>query len=97
MASPDEHPVNPFRIPHYNGFLPLQQPDTLLGRSRSLHGLLLHQTEEAPPSNVRRPSWTALQNPHMRYMRLIGNSNPRYQWEKYRKGPEELKGMRKPM
>ncbi|RPB12891.1 hypothetical protein P167DRAFT_487252 [Morchella conica CCBAS932] len=45
--------------------------------------------------HVRRPSITALQNPHMRYMRLIGNNNPRYQWERYRKTPLELKQMKK--
>ncbi|MCJ1397100.1 hypothetical protein MMC11_000292 [Xylographa trunciseda] len=38
-----------------------------------------------------------LMTPQMRSMRLIGNSNPRYQWEKYHKSPEELKKMRKPV
>jgi hypothetical protein len=33
--------------------------------------------------------------PGMRAMRLIGNSNPRYQWEQYWKSPEELAGMKK--
>jgi len=28
---------------------------------------------------------------------LIGNSNPRYKWEKYYKTEEELKGMKKPI
>lgn len=38
-----------------------------------------------------------LMTPQMRSMRLIGNSNPRYQWEKYYKGEEELKKMKKPV
>jgi len=36
-----------------------------------------------------------LNTPQMRSQRLIGNSNPRYQWEKYYKSEEELKGMKK--
>ena len=36
-----------------------------------------------------------LQTPQMRSLRLIGNSNPRYRWEQYYKGEEELKGMKK--
>ena len=36
-----------------------------------------------------------LMTPQMRSMRLIGNSNPRYQWEKYFKSEEELKNMKK--
>jgi len=38
-----------------------------------------------------------LNTPQMRSMRLIGNSNPRYQWEKYWKTEDQLKTMRKPM
>lgn len=38
-----------------------------------------------------------LNTPQMRSMRLIGNSNPRYKWEKYYKTDEELKGMKKPI
>lgn len=38
-----------------------------------------------------------LNNPQMRSMRLIGNSNPRYNWERYWKTEEELKKMRKPI
>ncbi|EDU40540.1 MMT1 Co Zn Cd cation transporter [Pyrenophora tritici-repentis] len=38
-----------------------------------------------------------LNTPQMRSQRLIGNSNPRYQWEKYYKSEEELKGMKKPV
>ncbi|KAL8967671.1 MAG: hypothetical protein Q9197_005309 [Variospora fuerteventurae] len=39
----------------------------------------------------------ALMTPQMRSMRLIGNSNPRYQWEKYYKSDDELKQMKKPI
>ena len=38
-----------------------------------------------------------LMTPQMRSMRLIGNSNPRYQWEKYYKSDEELRGMKRPI
>jgi cation diffusion facilitator family transporter len=36
-----------------------------------------------------------LNTPQMRSQRLIGNSNPRYKWEKYYKSEEELKGLKK--
>ena len=35
--------------------------------------------------------------PQMRSMRLIGNSNPRYQWEQYYKNEDDLKKMKKPL
>lgn len=38
-----------------------------------------------------------LMTPHMRSMRLIGNSNPRYRWQRYYKTPEELKKYSKPL
>ncbi|KAL9101616.1 MAG: hypothetical protein Q9163_003135 [Psora crenata] len=38
-----------------------------------------------------------LHTPQMRSMRLIGNSNPRYQWEKYYKTDADLKKMKKPI
>lgn len=49
-----------------------------------------HRTDE------RRMS-TILNGLHMRGMRLIGNSNPRYRWERYWKTEEELAQMKKPM
>lgn len=83
------------------GFLPLQDPDVLLSRSH-LAGLLL--ARKASSDNFRhhahsptRPDRSVLDHPNMRYMRLIGNSNPRYEWEQYRKTPEELRKMKKPM
>jgi hypothetical protein len=36
-----------------------------------------------------------LNGPQMRSQRLIGNSNPRYRWEKYWKTEGELKAMKK--
>jgi cation diffusion facilitator family transporter len=38
-----------------------------------------------------------LMTPQMRSMRLIGNSNPRYRWQRYYKTEEELKKMKKPI
>lgn len=38
-----------------------------------------------------------LNTPQMRSARLIGKSNPRYQWEQYWKPAEELKKMKKPI
>ncbi|KAI9778173.1 MAG: hypothetical protein M1835_004992 [Candelina submexicana] len=38
-----------------------------------------------------------LMTPQMRSMRLIGNSNPRYSWEKYYKSDYELKKLKKPI
>nr|POE70929.1 metal tolerance protein 3 [Quercus suber] len=47
----------------------------------------------------RRMSLAAniLLTPQMRSQRLIGNSNPRYRWERYWKTDEELKKMNKPI
>ena len=39
----------------------------------------------------------ALNTPQMRSQRLIGQSNPRYRWEKHFKTDEELKKYKKPM
>ncbi|CZT09734.1 hypothetical protein WAI453_006997 [Rhynchosporium graminicola] len=38
-----------------------------------------------------------LNGPQMRSQRLIGNSNPRYKWEKYWKTEDQLKTMKKPI
>ncbi|ESZ98294.1 hypothetical protein SBOR_1287 [Sclerotinia borealis F-4128] len=38
-----------------------------------------------------------LNGPQMRSQRLIGNSNPRYKWERYWKPEEELRQMKKPI
>ncbi|KAK4459358.1 hypothetical protein QBC42DRAFT_231907 [Cladorrhinum samala] len=50
--------------------------------------------EETPRRDERRLS-ALLNSAHMRSMRLIGNSNPRYRWERYWKTEEELAAMSK--
>jgi hypothetical protein len=49
--------------------------------------------------DARRMSINAdiLNTPQIRSMRLIGNSNPRYRWQKYYKSEDELKKMKKPI
>lgn len=49
--------------------------------------------------DARRMSANAdiLNTPQIRSMRLIGNSNPRYRWQKYYKSEDELKKMKKPI
>ncbi|KAI4202879.1 MAG: hypothetical protein LQ350_002250 [Teloschistes chrysophthalmus] len=62
------------------------------------------QKSDSPASNRRsRPerresnASEVLLTPQMRSMRLIGNPNPRYQWEKYYTVEDELKKMKKPI
>ncbi|KAK3487266.1 uncharacterized protein B0T23DRAFT_405973 [Neurospora hispaniola] len=50
--------------------------------------------DESPRRDERRMS-AVLNGPHMRSMRLIGNSNPRYRWERYWKTEDELATMKK--
>jgi len=59
------------------------------------HGLLMKHDPDAE----RRMSLGAhaLNTPQMRSQRLIGQSNPRYRWEKHFKTDEELKKYKKPM
>ncbi|USP75807.1 uncharacterized protein yc1106_03081 [Curvularia clavata] len=59
------------------------------------HGLMMSYDRDSD----RRSSMGAhiLNTPQMRSQRLIGNSNPRYKWEKYYKSDEELKRMKKPI
>ncbi|KAL7275486.1 hypothetical protein RUND412_001572 [Rhizina undulata] len=80
-----------------DGIPPLQQPEFTLGRNH-LSGLIIQSSGTSPPRppkvQARRASANALNNPHMRYLRLIGQNSPRYDWEEYRKNPEELKGMK---
>jgi hypothetical protein len=55
------------------------------------------QPREGDDPTYERRANELLNGPQMRSMRLIGNSNPRYNWKKYWKTEEELKQMRKPM
>jgi hypothetical protein len=48
-------------------------------------------------NNEERRLSVILNGPYMRSQRLIGNSNPRYRWERYWKTEEELKPMKKKM
>ncbi|KAF2253984.1 hypothetical protein BU26DRAFT_548320 [Trematosphaeria pertusa] len=59
------------------------------------HGLMMSYDKDAE----RRMSMGAhaLHTPQMRSQRLIGNSNPRYKWERYFKPDVELKQMKKPI
>lgn len=52
--------------------------------------------EGEDPAHERRAS-QVLNGPQMRSMRLIGNSNPRYNWKQYWKTEEELSKMKKPL
>lgn len=45
--------------------------------------------------NEERRMSAMLNGPQMRSQRLIGNSNPRYRWERYWKTEEELKPLKK--
>jgi hypothetical protein len=47
--------------------------------------------------NDERRMSAMLNGPQMRSQRLIGNSNPRYRWERYWKTEEELKPLKKPL
>jgi hypothetical protein len=52
--------------------------------------------DEFKRSEERRMS-AVLNGPQMRSQRLIGNTNPRYRWERYWKTEEELRNMKKTM
>jgi hypothetical protein len=65
-----------------------------VGRSRRMSRD--EEIEDFRRSDERRLS-AVLNGPQMRSQRLIGNSNPRYRWQRYWKTAEELKPMRKPM
>ncbi|KAF7906447.1 hypothetical protein EAF00_000726 [Botryotinia globosa] len=75
---------------------------TMRRQSGSILGRDSLDDEERPRSvfddrddfSERRLS-AVLNGPQMRSQRLIGNSNPRYKWERYWKTEEELKGMKK--
>lgn len=64
-------------------------------------GLLIRRSRDGNEDPQRaaedRRASIILNDPRMRSMRLIGNSNPRYNWRKYWKTEEELKTMKKPM
>ncbi|KAH9909246.1 hypothetical protein F4778DRAFT_222014 [Xylariomycetidae sp. FL2044] len=69
------------------------------------HSDLLSHTHPEPPEDEphrrlqldERRLNLILNGPPMRSMRLIGNSNPRYRWERYWKTEDQLKAYRKPV
>ena len=105
MSSPPQpqYPRSPFRNP---SFLLLQDEPPLAPKG---HGALANLISErvnvvgdtdALGDDGRRSErrMSAILNaPNMRSMRLIGNSNPRWRWERYWKTEEELATMRKPV
>ncbi|KAL8659018.1 MAG: hypothetical protein Q9226_000644 [Calogaya cf. arnoldii] len=73
--------------------------DTDLERDGPLRDLQKERRSPSKHPSERRTSNASdvLLTPQMRSMRLIGNSNPRYQWEKYYKFEEELKTFKRPV
>lgn len=80
---------------------PRRRPSLVIARSREdgedIEGdaesddfVALQNTEERRLSII-------LNGPQMRSQRLIGNSNPRYCWERYWKTEDDLKKMKKPL
>lgn len=60
----------------------------------------LADREREPDFNIERRMThgaEVLMTPHMRSMRLIGYSNPRYRWQQYYQTPEQLKQYKKPV
>lgn len=104
-ASSDRRPT--YRIP--NGFVPLQtvldSPNPVIARRATVLLPSLLQPSKSSSSlyrldsnaGIRRASGRVLTKPELRSSRLIGNSNPRYQWERYKKSDDELKKMKKPL
>lgn len=81
----------------------MRRPSSYRGRDTNddeevarLHRGSNEDADDFRRSDDRRLS-AVLLGPQMRSQRLIGNSNPRYKWERYWKTEEELKPMRKPM
>ena len=74
------------------------EPDEESALSRSISWRMSKDTDidDFRRAEERRLS-AVLLGPQMRSQRLIGNSNPRYRWERYWKTEEELKAMKKPM
>ncbi|KAH0542258.1 hypothetical protein FGG08_003380 [Glutinoglossum americanum] len=75
---------------HYSG----RRPSSLFDTDVEAADL---EREERERERRQSAGALALMTPQMRSMRLIGNSNPRYQWEQYIKTKEELKTMKKPI
>ena len=85
-------------IPHWAG----EAPHPHLGRRGTIYlpsllannasSVSLHRPDFG---GIRRASSVVLNKPVLRSHRLIGNSNPRYEWAQYIKTDEELKAIKK--
>ena len=64
-------------------------------RADSIHNENFDTSDWGRSSHRRRS--TLLNTPQMRSQRLIGNSNPRYRWERYWQTEEQLKSLKRPM
>ncbi|KAK1828207.1 hypothetical protein QBC39DRAFT_156294 [Podospora conica] len=110
MSSPPQtqYPRPPFRS---YSFLRLQGEPPLAPKGHGALASLIRERSVAIPEDVagesdaigddgrrseRRIS-AVLNAPNMRSLRLIGNSNPRYRWERYWTTEDKLKTMRKPI
>ncbi|KAK0633347.1 hypothetical protein B0T14DRAFT_575325 [Immersiella caudata] len=106
MSSPPSYPSD-FRR---GSFLLLQDDPPLAPRGHGALTSLIRGRSLGPSPSLRdeedgsgnnpggggeRRLSAILNAPHMRSMRLIGNSNPRYRWERYWKTEEELASMKK--
>ncbi|KAK5084996.1 hypothetical protein LTR70_006214 [Exophiala xenobiotica] len=71
----------------------------LTRRSTIKQSITGYERDNFDPNEERRVAHAeqVLMTPQMRSMRLIGNSNPRYRWQRYYKTPEELKQYSKPL
>ncbi|MCJ1247502.1 hypothetical protein MMC30_004716 [Trapelia coarctata] len=63
----------------------------------SVHERWSGEEPNRPLARLMSVSAEVLNSPKVRSMRLIGQNNPRYQWEQYYKTEEELKKMKKPI
>jgi hypothetical protein len=74
-----------------------RRPSSFVGREGVEDEETPGERDDPFQSMEERRASIVLNGPQMRSMRLIGNSNPRYQWRQYWKTEEELKRMKKPM
>jgi len=78
---------------------PMLAPASDMTATPARRATLKHLTSVYDHIDERRNTHGAdvLMTPQMRSMRLIGNTNPRYRWQRYYKTPEQLKGFSKPL
>ncbi|KAI0203964.1 hypothetical protein F4808DRAFT_457667 [Astrocystis sublimbata] len=71
--------------------------EALLTHSMTSHGYAEGEDEHRRSQADERRLNQILNSDQVRSMRLIGNPNPRYKWERYWKTEEELKALKKPL